>query len=69
MDILQSVLQHQAQVLGGYPYVLARAHEEALVTSRDKGILEQTIQRELLRDGLYTEPSAKAQQKSLLSHR
>ena len=69
MDMLQSVLQHQAQVLSGYPYVLARAHEEALVTSRDKGVLEQTIQRELLRDGLYTEPSAKAQQKSLLSHR
>lgn len=69
IDVVQSVLQHQAQVLSGYPYVLARAHEEALVTAKDKRILEQAMQRELLRGGIYAEPSAKAQQKSLLAHR
>ncbi len=70
VDQLQATLRHQAMVLGGYPYVLARAHEEALVTTQDKAALEQAIQRELLMaTGELAEPSDKAKQKALLGQR
>jgi hypothetical protein len=61
-----AALQHQASALRGYPYVLARAHEEALVTTQDKAALEQAIQREMLAAGVLALPSDKAQQKALL---
>jgi hypothetical protein len=64
-----AALQHQASVLRGYPYVLARAHEEALVTTQDKAALEQAIQREMLAAGVLALPSGKAQQKALLGQR
>jgi hypothetical protein len=64
-----AALLHQAQVLNGYPYVLARAHEEALVTTRDKAALDQSIQRELFGAGLFVEASDKARQKLLLGRK
>ena len=42
---LHNALRHQAQVLNGYPYVLARAHEQALVTTQDKAALDMLLQR------------------------
>ena len=70
MDRLHAALRQQAEVLGGYPYVLARAHEEALVTTQDKAALEQAIQREILTaTGELAEPSDKAKQKALLGQR
>ncbi len=63
---LHVTLYHQAAVLRGHPYVLARAHEEALVTARDKAALEQFIQRHLLALGIPALPSEKATQKRLL---
>ncbi len=63
---LHVTLHHQAAVLRGHPYVLARAHEEALVTARDKAALEQLIQRHLLALGIPALPSEKAAQKRLL---
>jgi len=64
-----AALRHQAAALNGYPYVLARAHEEALVTTQDKAALEQAIQREILASGKLVMPSEKAQQKALLGRR
>ncbi len=69
MTALQAALRHQGQALGGYPYVLARAHEEALVTTQDKTALEQAIQRELFSVGILAQPSNKARQKLLLGGR
>ena len=66
MTALQAVLTHQGEVLNGYPYVLARAHEEALVTTQDRATLEQAIQRELFSVGILAQPSNKARQKLLL---
>ncbi|MGC9394435.1 MAG: DNA double-strand break repair nuclease NurA [Anaerolineae bacterium] len=66
---LHAVLLHQSQVLHGYPYVLARAHEEALVTTADKVALDSEIQRRLLVQGVLARPSEKAQQKAFLGKR
>jgi len=66
---LQAALRHQGSVLNGYPYVLARAHEEALVTTQDKTTLEQAIQRELFSVGILAQPSNKARQKLLLGRK
>jgi hypothetical protein len=67
--VAHAALLHQAAALNGYPYVLARAHEEALVTTQDKAALEQAIQREILASGHLALPSEKAQQKALLGRR
>ena len=69
MRALQAALCHQAAALDGYPYVLARAHEEALVTTQDKATLEHAIQQELLGAGIVAQSSDKARQKLLLGRR
>ncbi len=69
MTTLHAVLLHQAGVLNGYPYVLARAHEEALVTTTDKVALDAEIQRHILGQGILLRPSVKAQQKAYLGRR
>ena len=66
---LHAILLHQSQVLNGYPYVLARAHEEALVTTADKVALDGEIQRHLFAQGILARPSEKAQQKAYLGRR
>lgn len=69
VDVLHAVLHHQAHVLNGYPYALARAHEIALVTTADKLALEDVIQQRLLAAGVIPRPSEKARQKSYLGKR
>lgn len=68
-DILHSALHHQAQVLNGYPYVLARAHEIALVSTKDKQVLDNILQRQFLKHGFIVRSSEKARQKSYLGKR
>lgn len=65
-EAIHAVLAQQAQLLDGYPYVLARAHEIALVTSEDKAALESAISRRLWEQGVQVRPSEKARQKSAL---
>ena len=60
---LHAILLHQAHILHGNPYVLARAHELALVTHQDKAALESLLHRQLLERGLVARPSEKARQK------
>lgn len=60
---LHTVLVHQAQLLHGNPYVLARAHELALVTHQDKTALESLLHRRLLARGIPARHSEKARQK------
>jgi hypothetical protein len=69
LNPMHAALLHQAQALDNYPYVLARAHEEALVTTQDKAALEQSIQRELFAAGIIAEASDKARQKLLLGRK
>lgn len=68
-DTLHATLRHQAQVLNGYPYALARAHEIALVTTQDKLALEGALQQQLMAAGIVPRPSEKARQKSYLGKR
>ncbi len=66
---LHNVLLHQSQILHGYPYVLARAHEVALVTQEDKVALDNLLQQRLMQAGLPARPSEKARQKTYLGRR
>ncbi|MBN1260792.1 MAG: DNA double-strand break repair nuclease NurA [Anaerolineae bacterium] len=69
ISLLHAALQHQTRVLHGNPYVLARAHELALVTSQDKALLESVLHRALMEQGIVARPSEKARQKAYLSRR
>lgn len=55
--------------LAGYPYVLARAHELAVVRRHEHEALEGMVQVEMLRRGLAPAPSDKQAQKSLVGQR
>lgn len=53
MQLLHASLVEQAWLLASpYPYVLHRAHEEAVVTFEDSGRLEDMIISELLKNGV-----------------
>jgi hypothetical protein len=58
IDILHAGLIHQASV-GGFPYVLTRAHELAVVSQSDKTELEAFFIGELIKRGIFVSPSAK----------
>jgi hypothetical protein len=64
-DLLHAVAWQQCRVLGGYPYVLARAHELALISSDERRDLEEMVSGALRRRGLDPRPSEKAWQKQL----
>lgn len=55
--------------LTGYPYVLSRAHELAVVTRHERAALEQMMSVELRRQRLAVEESGKAAAKRLLGGR
>ncbi|MFZ2489045.1 MAG: DNA double-strand break repair nuclease NurA [Anaerolineae bacterium] len=55
--------------LTGYPYVLARAHELAVVSRHERAALEQMMQIEMMRQGLTGDISAKQQNKNDVSGR
>lgn len=65
-ETLFAVLQHQNALLH-YPYVLARAHELAVITGEDKAALEQAMQSALWSHGFR--PSEKARTKLTLARR
>lgn len=64
-DLLHAVIWQQCQVVGGYPYVLARAHELALISTDERRDLDEMVVGALRRQGLDVRPSEKARQKGL----
>ncbi len=68
VTLLHTTLTHQAHFLDGNPYVLARAHETALVTTQDKAALDSHLQHLLWQAGLPVRVSEKARQKARLGH-
>lgn len=65
-----SLLNHQNALLGGYPYLLMRAHELAVITSEDKAQLEQALQQVIWqKQRVALRPSEKARYKSTLARR
>jgi hypothetical protein len=69
VGVLHAAIVEQCKVSPGYPYVLARAHEIAVVTNTERVEFEKMIATQLTRQGLQAQPSEKAQQKTLLANR
>ncbi|CAG0935550.1 hypothetical protein TFLX_04391 [Thermoflexales bacterium] len=69
VDLLHAAIVEQCKISVGYPYVLARAHEIAVVTNAERAEFERMIGQQLTRLGLDAQLSEKAQQKSLLAGR
>lgn len=66
LDILHAALLQQARITGGYPYVLARAHELAVINPSEREALETMLAISLRRHGLTPEVSQKQFNKNLL---
>mgnify|MGYP001813021346 CR=1 FL=1 len=64
-DLLHATVWQQCRVIGGYPYVLARAHELALISTDERRSLEEMVIGALRRRGVDAQPSNKARQKAL----
>jgi hypothetical protein len=65
MDALHAVLVDQCQKGFGYPAVLARADDRAVVSLGDRTVLETLVQQELARQGVIARPSAKLSRKQV----
>ena len=64
LALVHAALVEQSAVSDGFPYVLMRAHELAVVTMRERGLFEQMVMGALLRRGLTPGISQKAQGKA-----
>jgi hypothetical protein len=62
---LHGAIWDQCQAPGRYPYVLARAHEVALVSSDHRIELENLLAHAMLQRGLQPQTSAKSFLKTL----
>lgn len=69
VGMLHAAIIEQCKVSVGYPYVLARAHEIAVVTNAERAEFEKMIATQLTRQGLEAKLSEKRFQKSLLTPR
>jgi hypothetical protein len=69
MDWVHAGLLEQCRTTGGFPYVLIRAHELAVVTQQDRRALEGLLSQELLALGLNVRPSQKSRTKRWTSRR
>jgi hypothetical protein len=67
VGLLHAAIVEQCKVSPGYPYVLARAHEIAVVTNAERAEFETMLATQLTRHGVEAQPSEKQFQKSLLA--
>jgi hypothetical protein len=66
LDLVHAAVYDQCQVGNGYPYVLTRADELAVILGAERDLLEEMISRAMTRHGLdFPELSRKAQQKQV----
>ncbi len=64
LDLVHAAVYDQCRLSDGYPYVLARADEQAVIHGEEREVLEAMIVRAMARHGLpLPELSRKAQQK------
>ena len=59
LDRLHGAVMAQCRLVTPYPYVLARAHELAVITTDERRQLESFVQAALLRHGVRGQPSQK----------
>jgi hypothetical protein len=69
VDLLQATVVRQARINGTYPYVLARAHELAVISTEEREAVEMMLAVEMRRQGLRPKLSPKQYNKSLLGNR
>ncbi len=65
LPLLHAVLVDQCLKGFGYPAVLARADDRAVISLADREVLEAMVQQEMARRGLSTRPSAKLARKQV----
>ncbi|MSP14076.1 MAG: DNA double-strand break repair nuclease NurA [Chloroflexi bacterium] len=65
IELIQGAILTQADILNGFPYVLARAHELAVITTEERRRFSEMVSGELLLNGMNAEPSKKGQMKAL----
>ena len=65
LDRVHAVLMDQCQKGQGYPAVLARADDRAVITTGDRLLLDTLVRQELARRGLESRPSAKLRRKQV----
>ena len=69
LSLLHATLLRQARLAGGYPYVLARAHELAVIPPNEREALETMLAVSLRKQGLAADASMKQNNKNLLGTR
>jgi NurA-like 5'-3' nuclease len=67
LDLLHAAVYEQCRVTGGYPYVLARAHELAVIGGQEREEFEAMITAAMLRNNITPAPSEKARLKQLMT--
>lgn len=65
-DAIHSLIYDQCQLLGNYPYVLARADEMAVVRRQDQEELEFRMSRQMDKHGLDSNRTGKQQSKDII---
>lgn len=65
IDLLHAVLVDQCAKGFGYPAVLARADDRAVISLGDRDVLDTLVQQELARQGVVVRPSAKLSRKQV----
>jgi len=67
LGLLHAVLVDQSTKGFGYPAVLARADDRAVISLADRSVLDTLVQQELARHGVVARPSAKLSRKQVRS--
>jgi NurA domain len=65
LNLLHAVLVDQCAKGFGYPAVLARADDRAVISLGDRSVLDTLVQQELARRGVVARPSAKLSRKQV----
>jgi NurA domain-containing protein len=65
MNLMHAALVDQLQKGFGYPAVLARADDRAVISLGDRDVLDTLVQQELARQGVVARPSAKLSRKQV----
>jgi hypothetical protein len=65
IDIVHAVLVDQCAKGFGYPAVLARADDRAVISLSDRTVLDTLVRQELARRGVLARPSAKLHRKQV----
>jgi hypothetical protein len=65
LNVLHAVLVDQCTKGFGYPAVLARADDRAVISLGDRDVLDTLVQQELARQGVVARPSAKLSRKQV----